>query len=393
MPAPFPDLLIRSARADYSVVFPPLTDISQWQPQADLLLVDSFFRDRLVFPAGLPVFWIQATEEAKALEQTLPLFVALKDAGLGRSSRLTAIGGGVVQDIATFVASLFMRGIPWDYVPTTFLGMADSCLGGKSSINVGPYKNLIGNFHPPSRIEILPSFARTLPAVELAGGAAEAAKIAFCRGAAAFSAYERLAEPVLHGHWQEHQLAELLHATLAVKQWFIEIDEFDQAERRLLNFGHTWGHALESATHFAIPHGLAVAIGMLAAIRFTGQEPASSGLWHHCLTLLQPVIEPTQLAVFDAERFRKAFQADKKHSCGHYHLIVPSASPADRLGVEEVRLPASEASLAAVLQAMQEALAVLAGQIEAPAGASVASGGAPTPPAHSPSNPASFASA
>ncbi len=180
--------------------------ISQWQPQADLLLVDRFFRDRLAFPAGLPVLWIEATKEAKALEQTLPLFVALKDAGLGRSSRLTAIGGGVVQDIATFVASLFMRGIPWDYVPTTFLGMADSCLGGKSSINVGPYKNLIGNFHPPSRIEILPSFARTLPAVELAGGAAEAAKIAFCRGAAAFSAYERLAEPVLHGVGRDSSL-------------------------------------------------------------------------------------------------------------------------------------------------------------------------------------------
>lgn len=148
MPAPLPDLQIRSARADYSVAFPALTDLSQWQPQADLLLVDAFFRDRLPLPDGLPVLWIEATEEAKSLDQTLPLFVALKDAGLGRSSKLTAIGGGVVQDIATFLASLFMRGIPWSYVPTTFLGMADSCLGGKSSINVGPYKNLIGNFHP-----------------------------------------------------------------------------------------------------------------------------------------------------------------------------------------------------------------------------------------------------
>ena len=386
MPAPLPDLHIRSARADYSVVFAPLTDLSQWQPQADLLLVDAFFRDRLTFPAALPVLWIEATEEAKSLEQTLPLFVALKDAGLGRSSRLTAIGGGVVQDIATFVASLFMRGIAWSYVPTTFLGMADSCLGGKSSINVGPYKNLIGNFHPPSRIEILPSFARTLPAVELAGGAAEAAKIAFCRGAATFSVYERLAEPVLRGDWQEPQLAALLHATLALKQWFIEIDEFDQAERRLLNFGHTWGHALESATRFAIPHGLAVAIGMLAAIRFTGQQPAAAALWSHCLALLQPVIEPAQLQMFDADRFVKAFQADKKHSSGHYHLIVPSSSPDDRLGVQEVRLPACEASLAAVLQAMREALAVLAERLESAAAAS-----APSDTIQS--QPASFAAA
>ena len=361
MPAPLPALHIRSARADYSVAFPVLTDLSQWQPEGDLLLVDAFFRDRLALPASQPVLWVEATEEAKALEQTLPLFVALKDAGLGRSSQLTAIGGGVVQDIATFLASLFMRGIPWSYVPTTFLGMADSCLGGKSSINVGPYKNLIGNFHPPRRIEILPAFARTLPAVELAGGLAEAAKIAYCRGASSFAAYERLSAPVLRDNWQDQQLAELLHATLAVKQWFIETDEFDQAERRLLNFGHTWGHALESATSFAIPHGLAVAIGMLAAIRFTGEQPSSAALWNHCLALLSPVIEPTQLHAFNPDRFLQAFRADKKHSPGHIHLIVPTAAAPEDLGVEEVRLPATEASQTLVLQAMREALAVVRG--------------------------------
>ena len=363
MPASLPDLQIRSARSHYTVAFSALTDLRQWTPQGDLLLVDVFFRDRLPLPDGLPVLWIEATEDAKALEQTQPLFVALKDAGLGRSAQLTAIGGGVVQDIATFLASLFMRGIRWSYVPTTLLGMADSCLGGKSSINVGPYKNLIGNFHPPSRIEILPAFARSLPTGERAGGLAEAAKIAFCRGASTFATYEQLAEPVLGGHWQEGQLAELLHATLAVKQWFIETDEFDQAERRLLNFGHTWGHALESATSFAIPHGLAVAIGMLAAIRFTGEQPSSAGLWNHCLTLLAPVIEAQQIKAFQADRFLQALQADKKHSPGHLHLIVPRAATTAGLGVEEVRLPATEASLSAVLRAMHEALAVVEQQI------------------------------
>ena len=365
MPSPLPELQIRSAMADYCVAFSPLTDLSQWCPSADLLLVDAFFRDRLAMPEGLPVVWIEATEEAKALQETLPLFVALKQAGLGRSSRIAAIGGGVVQDIATFVASLFMRGIRWSYVPTTFLGMTDSCLGGKSSINVGPYKNLIGNFHPPSRIDILPVFARTLPAMELAGGAAEAAKIAFCRGASAFATYEQLAAPVLSGAWQEQQLAELLHSTLTVKQWFIETDEFDQAERRLLNFGHTWGHALESATAFAIPHGLAVAIGMMASICFTQHQASSSGLWQHCLALLRPVLMPTQLEGFDAERFLKAFQADKKHSTGHYHLILPTSADSAGLGVQEIQLPAEQASLAAVLAAMEQALATLGRELAA----------------------------
>jgi 3-dehydroquinate synthase len=131
----------------------------------------------------------------------------------------------------------------------------------------------------------------------------------------------------------------------------------------LLNFGHTWGHALELATSFAIPHGLAVAIGMLAAIRFTQEQPSSAALWNHCLALLSPVIELTQLQAFNPDRFLQAFRADKKHSPGHIHLIVPTAAAAEGLGVEEVRLPATEASLASVLQAMREALAVVEQQI------------------------------
>ena len=104
---------------------------------------------------------------------------------------------------------------------------------------------------------------------------------------------------MISGNWKEHQLTELLYDTLAVKKWFIETDEFDQAERRLLNFGHTWGHALESATSFGISHGLAVAIGMLAAIRFKGEQSSSAALWNHCIALLNTVIEPAQLQAFN----------------------------------------------------------------------------------------------
>ena len=360
-----PDIHILSSLANYTVAFSDLTDLKSWAPTADAVIVDSFFRGRLCLPEGLPVVWIEATEETKALPATMAVFIELKQAGLGRSSQLAAIGGGVVQDIATFVASLYMRGIRWSYVPTTFLGMTDSCLGGKSSINVGPYKNLIGNFHPPYRIDILPAFARTLPEVEVAGGAAEAAKIAFCRGQEAFADYTKLVSPVLHQSWTEQQLAELLHATLSIKQWFIETDEFDKAERRLLNFGHTWGHALESATNFAIPHGLAVAVGMMAAICFTGHQKKDTGLWNHCVELLRPVLKPDQLNTFEAKAFLAAFQADKKHSPTHFHLIVPvaEAHPSSELGVREIELPIDAASLQAILGAMQEGLQALAGEI------------------------------
>lgn len=354
-----PSIEICSSLSNYCVAFNGLTNLADWQPQADALIVDDFFVGRLNLPTDIPLIHVKATEDAKSLPAMTDFFVAMKQAGLGRSSRLLAVGGGVIQDIATFVASLYMRGIYWSYVPTTFLGMADSCLGGKSSINVGEFKNLIGNFHPPRHIEILPVFARTLPRVEIAGGAAEAAKIAFCRGHGTFATYLELAAPVLADSWSEGDLAQLLHATLLVKQWFIERDEFDRAERRLLNFGHTWGHALESATDFAIPHGLAVALGMLAAIRFAGDPPHTASLQEHCLALLRPVLEPAQISCFDSERFLRAFNGDKKHSAGHYNVIIPATPQAGALGVKELRLPADSEQCSRILQAMQDVLAVV----------------------------------
>lgn len=357
-----PPIEIRSSFSSYSVVFNGLTDLHQWRPAADLLIVDAFFAGRLSLDSCNPVIYVQADEQAKSLPAMEKLFVALKQAGLGRGSRLLAVGGGVIQDITTFVASLYMRGIAWDYVPTTFLGMADSCVGGKSSINVAEFKNLIGNFHPPRRIEILPVFARTLPATEIAAGAAEAAKIAFCRGGEAFATYLELAQPVLARRWSCAELGALLHATLQVKQWFIESDEFDLAERRLLNFGHSWGHALESATGFAIAHGLAVALGMMSAIRFVGSPPTSRALWDHCMLLLRPVLQPAQLEAFDPDQFCRAFLSDKKHSTDHFHLITPKIH-GDGLGVEEQRLPAGEDSLAAVLSAMDEAVTAVAAEL------------------------------
>ena len=350
------DLNIHSSIANYTVSFSDLADLATWHPKADVMFIDSYFRNQLSLPEELPVIWIESNEEAKALPSTLALFEALKQAGIGRGSHLVAIGGGVVQDVATFVASLYMRGISWSYVPTTLLGMADSCLGGKSSINVGSYKNLIGNFYPPQHIEVLPIFARTLPLMELVAGVAEAAKIAFCRGKATFENYQNLAKPVLHGCWTERQLSTLLHTTLAIKQWFIETDEFDQAERRLLNFGHTWGHALESATDFVIPHGVGVALGMMAAVQFVGKTESGSQLWDHCLALLRPVVSNIPRECFDTAKFKSSFRADKKHSPGSLHLIVPKVSGACGLGVGEIQVPDSIESMESILMAMMASL-------------------------------------
>jgi 3-dehydroquinate synthase len=339
------------------VDFPAVSSLESWLPEADVLLVDDFFEGRLHPSLQERTLFIKADEEAKSFDRMGDVLIELKRRGLNRSATLLGLGGGVIQDITTFLASIYMRGIPWIYVPSTLLAMADSCLGGKSSINVGPAKNLVGTFHPPRQIMLIVGLARSLPLVELRGGLAEAAKICFCHGSESFDRYLQLSAPVLAGEWTDLQLAELLHHVLAVKQWFIEIDEFDQAERRLLNFGHTWGHALESATSYAVPHGIAVALGMAAAHRFMDSPTVSNRLIEHTQVLLQGVISRDQLDRFDSDRFLEAFRGDKKHGRDHYHVITPGPDGGtSSLGVQEQRLPRSASQEMMVLNAIQSVL-------------------------------------
>ena len=352
-----PNLTIKSSSQSYEVEFPARGSVANWQPEADLLLVDAYFRGQLAESLEGRVIYIEATEAAKSLDEMGNILLQLKQRGINRSSTLLGLGGGVLQDITTFVASVYMRGIPWIYVPSTLLAMADSCLGGKSSINVGPAKNLVGTFHPPRSIALMAPLARSLPLVEIRGGLAEAAKICFCQGSSSFERYLDLAQPIMAGVWSDAQLIALLHHVLRVKQWFIETDEFDQAERRLLNYGHTWGHALESATAYAVPHGLAVAIGMLASHQFMEQPEASERLASHSKALLAGVLSADQLNGFDETKFLDAFRGDKKHGRHNYNLIVPSQSNGESpQGVVEISLAKTHEQERAVLAAMTSCL-------------------------------------
>jgi 3-dehydroquinate synthase len=299
-----------------------------------VVLADVALRDRLP-PTSTPVVVIKVSEEEKDLAGAERVIVDLLRLGISREQRLLAVGGGVVQDLATFVAQIYKRGLAWTYVPTTLMAMADSCIGGKSSINVGTVKNVVGGFHPPARVVIDPRFLSTLSETALAAGLAEAAKISYCRGPECFDQYlERYdsfgAEPV-----------GLLSHVLEAKKWFVEVDEFDHRERRLLNFGHTFGHALEPAVGHRLAHGTAVAVGMLSAAAHHQARPseALARLTQHCRELLQRSDGVQEaLAAFDLETFKATFLNDKKHAAGAFHLILPSEAGS----VSEVSVPADE---------------------------------------------------
>jgi 3-dehydroquinate synthase len=312
-----------------------------------IFIVDTNLLAQVAFVTD-PIIAVDATETNKSLEQIAPIIEALKGHGATRETEIVAVGGGIIQDIATFVASIYMRGLRWHYCPTTLLGMVDSCIGGKSSINVGALKNLVGNFHPPASILIDLAFVHSLSAEQQTSGLMESVKICYARGGAAFDAYLALhpAAPL-----KTETAFAIIEQSLTTKKWFIEIDEFDQAERLLLNFGHTFGHAVESATHFAIPHGIAVGVGILMAYRYAegaamltpaGLERAGR-LVAHVQALLQPMRHTlAPLVGIDAAALLKHFGSDKKHSQSHYRVIVPVGDgDLQRLSVE--RSPQIEA--------------------------------------------------
>jgi len=353
---------IASSAGDYAVrIGGGLSADEQGDPSQQIVLCDQFFADAYR-AQGLKVIAIEATETAKSLDRMGDIIVAMREFGANRKTRLLAVGGGVIQDIATFVASVYMRGLQWNYLPTTLLGMVDSCIGGKSSINVGSYKNLIGNFYPPQNVVIDMAFAATLNTEQRVAGLCEAVKICFAHTGSAFGDYLALNAGAASS---ADTLQDVIRLSLQTKRWFIEIDEHDHKERLLLNYGHTFGHAIESACDFAIPHGIAVGIGVLASLHF-------ARLNHHYAAVPERVAQlerymtgllgalpqlPAQIAQVAVDDLPKRFEADKKHGQSHYAVIVPDAQGY----LVRMELPKTDASRAMLLQAFRAALAQASG--------------------------------
>ena len=320
---------IRSSLGSYSV------HIEQGFSRANLLdeagaflLVDSKVLGLYPWIAQLRVVRVDAEESNKNLEVVGEIIEKLRDAGAQRNSHLIAVGGGIVQDLATFVASSYMRGIAWTYWPTTLLGMVDSCIGGKSSLNVGKYKNIAGNFHPPQAVIVDPDFCASLARMQIIEGLCEAIKICFASQDEAFESYLSIANDhdLLNDSYAQSQVIAL---SLKTKKVFIEEDEFDNGIRLLLNFGHTFGHAIEAASDFKIGHGIAVGLGMLAALSFSidqgyaeMEQPRINRLVNHILWLLKQVPNlATELKSTSPQLAAEKFRSDKKHREGCFVLI------------------------------------------------------------------------
>lgn len=330
------DLTVRSRLGDYPVRFYDSFEFLSTLAALpnSVVIIDKrvleLYPDALRIAFGdRPVYALDAVEEKKTLEEAGRVYQwVLENFNAKRNINLVSIGGGITQDVTGFVASTLFRGVAWSFVPTTLLAQVDSCIGGKTSLNFGNRKNLLGTFYPPLAVHIFPAFTKTLSQLDLFSGYGEAAKFFLMRkfesGEPLETTVAELREIVAGGSGSAGVIRECLN----IKRGFMEEDEFDRGRRNLLNYGHCFGHALESASRYYVPHGIAVNIGIV----FANLAAASRGLLPQqnvdAITReinLPLLVQKQRPADYDEMVLLENMKNDKKRTGNALPLVVPMA--------------------------------------------------------------------
>jgi 3-dehydroquinate synthase len=276
--------------------------------------------------AGLSTFeyLTEPGEQFKTLETAEKCWQAMHEHGMDRSSLIIGFGGGVVTDVAGFVASCYMRGIDVMHVPTTLLAMVDAAIGGKTGVNLASGKNLVGTFYQPKQILISLDYLTTLPTKELSAGLAEVIKVGVIGDPILFEFLEQNIADILC--LDKEKLATIVQSASSFKAKIVDEDEKEKGRRGILNYGHTFGHAIETATEYrAYLHGEAISIGMCCAAH-TGRLMGfvDDAFVKRQNRLCQKAGLPTLLpASIDSDRLIELMQRDKKTTAGKIKFILP----------------------------------------------------------------------
>jgi len=262
-------------------------------------------------------------ETSKSLDQISKLYTKLIESKLGRDDFIIALGGGVIGDLAGFIAATYLRGIKWIQVPTTLLAQVDSSVGGKVGINHALGKNLIGSFYQPSFVVIDPSVLVTLEERELWAGMGEVVKYGLIRDGDLFSSLEINLDTLVTLADMD-AIIEIIFICCSIKSEIVERDEKEIGLRRILNFGHTLGHALETETNYAyFRHGEAIVHGMHWASWISlNMGYLSESVFRRIETLLERMPVPNLPKGLKAERLASHIASDKKQSTAGLNLII-----------------------------------------------------------------------
>ncbi len=320
-------MIIKSSMRDYEVNF--ISDFRE-SLEKELLPGDTMIIDRIIYNLNKPAFEnlpennrmiiIDATETQKSYLELAPIIQDLIENGFKKNHRLFAVGGGITQDCTAFISSILYRGVDWLFYPTTLLAQGDSCIGSKTSINFGKYKNQIGNFYSPKAIFIWTNFLKTLERRELLSGLGEMAHYFLVSGEEDFLKYSEDYEKVFTDF---DVLEKVIQRSLAIKKSYIEIDEFDKNERQVFNYGHSFGHAIEALTDFAVPHGIAVSIGMDMANFFSVKYGyMSSSDRERIREFLKKIWKGYSIKNLDQAKYESALRKDKKNKGSLLGLIL-----------------------------------------------------------------------
>jgi 3-dehydroquinate synthase len=231
----------------------PLLLIDEW------IYINYFAKEDAL--KNIPTFILKAVEENKGIDTVLRLIDFFESNNASKASMLFAIGGGIIQDVAAFSAYMYKRGIPWTFVPTTLLAQGDSSVGGKTALNHKKTKNLLALFSAPRKIITDTGFLETLADSDWLSGGGEIVRLCITGGEASLQALESGIEGFLDKNLEV--TTKLIRMALSVKRAVVEYDEFELDIRRSMNYGHSFGHALEVLTNYEIVHGIGVALGIL----------------------------------------------------------------------------------------------------------------------------------
>jgi 3-dehydroquinate synthase len=289
---------------------------------------------RTEFP-GFPVLSIGMGEGVKTLDTVRGLYASLIELEADRSTFLVGIGGGIVCDVAGFTAATFMRGLRFGFVATTLLAQVDASVGGKNGVNLEGYKNIVGSFSQPEFVLCDMQLLRTLPGTEVVNGMAEIAKHAMIADAAMFAFMEAHAEQAIA--LESPVIERLVRDSVRIKAAVVGRDERETGVRRTLNFGHTFGHALEKVGRFS--HGEAVAIGMALAAAISvrrGRLPAAA---HDRIIRLLKQLRLPCAASIDLPRLADAIRKDKKRTDDTIHFVLLDdigQAAVEEIGIDEL---------------------------------------------------------
>lgn len=315
---PMYNFKIKSIVHDYSVQFIDDTQavLLQQLKEGDVIIIDNKIKElyKDMLQPVLDLYWhigIDASENVKSYQGVMPIIESLIDNGFRKNHRLIAIGGGITQDATAFIASIMYRGVDWYFFPTSLLAQGDSCIGSKTSINFNKYKNQLGGFYPPNEIFINLDFLNTLSLWDLKSGMGEMCHYFIVSGEEDFTRFKNEYAQALV---DKKVLAGIINRSLEIKKGYIERDEFDKNERLVFNYGHSFGHAIESLTNYRIPHGIAVSYGMdMANFVSVKLGYIDNSIRQNIRELLQQIWAGTTINDISLDKFASALSKDKKN--------------------------------------------------------------------------------